>query len=278
MRGTLRAYLVPRPCAVLFAVFLFILTGCDLSTTSSDPGVFERVVVTQVVDGDTVHVRLASGETEKIRFIGVDTGEATEYTRQALQGVTVYLETDAELRDAYGRLLAYVWLSEPEPEPESETESEMRESLFNARLLLDGYAQLLTIPPNTRYAERFRGFQSEARDAGRGLWGLDEASGVVFWGDASGHVGQVVTIEGPVVGTYYSVDATGQSTFLNIGRDHPDPSRVTVFIGSFDRGVWSDPPDELYAGETIRVTGKVELYQGVVQIVITEPDAVEVVE
>jgi len=199
---------------------------------------------------------------------------STEYTRQALQGVTVYLETDAELRDAYGRLLAYVWLSEPE----SDTESEMRELLFNARLLLDGYAQLLTIPPNTRYAERFRDFQSEARDAGCGLWGLDEASGVVFWGDASDHVGQVVTIEGPVVGTYYSVDTTGQPTFLNIGRDHPDPSRVTVFIGGFDRGMWSDPPEELYAGETIRATGKVELYQGVVQIVITEPDAVEVVE
>jgi len=34
--------------------------------------------------------------------------------------------------------------------------------MFNARLLLEGYAQVLTIPPNVKYADMFAGFQREA--------------------------------------------------------------------------------------------------------------------
>jgi endonuclease YncB( thermonuclease family) len=136
-----------RPSAALFAILLtLLLTGCIPGTPSGESDLFEKVVVTQVVDGDTVHVRLASGQAEKVRLIGVDTpedtteierfgAEATAYARQALQGATVYLETDVELRDAYGRLLAYVWLEVPG----SDAESDMRELLFNARLLLDGF-------------------------------------------------------------------------------------------------------------------------------------------
>jgi micrococcal nuclease len=43
--------------------------------------------------------------------------------------------------------------------------------MLNAQLLVDGYAATLTMPPNVRYADVFRRFQAEAREAGRGLWG-----------------------------------------------------------------------------------------------------------
>jgi micrococcal nuclease len=136
-------------------------------------------IVTRVVDGDTIHVRFSNGMSDKVRFIGVDTPESTiqhepfgeeasAYTKQALAGERVFLQTDAERRDRYGRLLAYVWLAEPA----SGSTSEMRASLFNARLLLDGYATVLTIPPNVEYAEQFLRFQREARDADKGLWAL----------------------------------------------------------------------------------------------------------
>jgi micrococcal nuclease len=66
--------------------------------------------------------------------------------------------------------LAYVWLGEPD---NPITADNMRGAMFNARLLSKGYARLLTIPPNVRYADYFKAFQTEARDAKLGLWALD---------------------------------------------------------------------------------------------------------
>ncbi|MBE0418065.1 MAG: thermonuclease family protein [Coriobacteriia bacterium] len=140
---------------------------------------FSKVTVTRVVDGDTVEVTYEDGKVEKVRFIGVDCPESTNevepygqeasaYTKRELDGKTVYLETDAELRDKYGRLLAYVWLEEPSStEP---GEREIRQHLFNAQLLLAGYAQLMTIPPNVKYVETYKVFQEEARNEQAGLW------------------------------------------------------------------------------------------------------------
>lgn len=135
------------------------------------------VQVTRIVDGDTIHVRMPDGTIEKIRFIGVDTPESTNqiepfgkeastYTANALSGKTIYLETDAELRDRYGRMLAHVWLSPPA----AITNATVRTKLFNARLLLDGYANLMTIPPNVKYVDYLRNYEGEARDASLGLW------------------------------------------------------------------------------------------------------------
>lgn len=60
--------------------------------------------------------------------------------------------------DPYGRLLAYVWLSDG--------------SIFNETLVREGYAQVATFPPNVKYTDRFLEAQREARAANRGLWGL----------------------------------------------------------------------------------------------------------
>jgi micrococcal nuclease len=70
-------------------------------------------------------------------------------------GRQIRLELDVQVRDRYGRLLAYVWAGEV---------------MVNAELVRRGYAQVMTIPPNVRYQELFLKLQREARQAGRGLW------------------------------------------------------------------------------------------------------------
>lgn len=134
--------------------------------------------ITRVTDGDTVRARLDDGTEEKIRLIGVNTpeifghaqpygAEASAYTKAHLPpGTTVWLEYDAERRDRYGRLLAYVWTETPG----SRDDAEIRGKMFNARLALDGIAQQMTIPPDVRYAEYFREYVAEARSAEKGLW------------------------------------------------------------------------------------------------------------
>jgi micrococcal nuclease len=74
-----------------------------------------------------------------------------------LAGRRVELRTDAETRDRYGRLLAYVY--------------RRPDGLFvNAELVRRGFATTLTIPPNVAHAEEFLRLQRAAREAGRGFW------------------------------------------------------------------------------------------------------------
>ncbi len=123
--------------------------------------------VQRAVDGDTVV--LSSGE--RVRYIGIDTPElhhprkpvqpyareAMEANRRLVEGKSVRLEFDVQRRDRYGRLLAYVFLEDG--------------TFVNAELMRQGYAQLLTIPPDVKYTDLFVKLQREAREAKRGLWG-----------------------------------------------------------------------------------------------------------
>jgi len=126
--------------------------------------------ITRVVDGDTVHVSLA-GRDETVRYIGVDTPEtkkpgtsvecfgkaASSANERLVSGERVRLDFDAERRDRYGRLLAYVF--------------RRRDGLFvNAALVRGGFATTLSIPPNVAQAGRFRALERRARALGRGLW------------------------------------------------------------------------------------------------------------
>ncbi|NLO89220.1 MAG: nuclease [Clostridia bacterium] len=142
------------------------------------PG-FVKAYVAKVIDGDTI-VAVFEGKEEKVRLIGVDTPESTirhepygkeasSYTKSKLLGKTIYLEKDVSERDKYGRLLRYVWLEVPK----SKSENEIRSKMFNAILLLGGYAQVATYPPDVKYTDYFVKFQQEARKSGKGFWGID---------------------------------------------------------------------------------------------------------
>jgi len=154
-----------------FPVWAVVLMLCAVALAraveqKSEPPV-TAAVVERAVDGDTVV--LVGGE--RVRYIGVDTPElhhprkpvqpyareAMEFNRRLVEGKKVRLELDVEPRDKYGRTLAYVFLEDGR--------------FVNAELLKEGYAQLLTIPPNVRYADLFVGLQKQAREAKRGLWG-----------------------------------------------------------------------------------------------------------
>lgn len=144
----------------------------DLRFGEPAPALTTATVV-RIVDGDTARM-MFRGTEERVRFIGIDTPErgrpyfteASDYAAKHLAGKEVLLELDIDERDRYGRLLAYVWLSEPT----SRSEEEIRNKMFNAKAMLDGYAALATFPPNVRYVDYFTRFQTEARIAGRGLW------------------------------------------------------------------------------------------------------------
>jgi micrococcal nuclease len=126
------------------------------------------VVVKRVVDGDTLEV--TGGE--RVRLIGVDTPEsvtpdrpvgcfgkeASRFTASVVPpGTAIRLVGDVEQRDRFGRLLAYVY--------------RQSDGLFvNAELLRQGYAQLLTIPPNIAHTDELAAIARQAREGSQGLW------------------------------------------------------------------------------------------------------------
>ncbi len=169
-RGALSAPLFIA--AVLVAVSL---SRCGSGSNSSEPSGPLTARVTHVVDGDTIDVRLADGDEETVRYIGIDTPEtvkpgtpvqcggprAHEVNDRLVYGRTVTLRFDAERRDVYGRLLAYVYLPRPGRHP-----------LFvNAELARRGLARTLIIPPNDSFAPLFARLAGRAGVRGRGLWG-----------------------------------------------------------------------------------------------------------
>lgn len=90
--------------------------------------------------------------------------------------------------------------------------------------------------------------------------------GAIEWKDAGRHVGETITVYGPVVSTEYASTSNGQPTFLDIGLPYPDKGRVSVTIWGESRDAFPVPPEEMYDGETVCVTGEVYLYNEVCNI------------
>jgi micrococcal nuclease len=153
-------------------------------------------IVSRVIDGDTIEIEGG----ERVRYIGIDTHESVDprgvveclgresavRNREILEGMRVRLVADVEDRDRYGRLLRYVFLEDGR--------------MVNEVLLEEGYAELLTIPPNVRYVDRFQGALTRAREAKRGLWGAacEEASGPVSPIDTTASTQNGCTIKGNI--------------------------------------------------------------------------------
>ena len=144
------------------ALIVLVLAGCG------GGGAGSTARVERVVDGDTIVVRI-DGRSERVRYIGVDTPEsvrpgtrvqcygkaAAAANRRLVDGAEVRLVYDAEARDRFGRLLAYVYRDD---------------TFVNAELIRRGYGKPLEIPPNVAHAPELRRLASAARRAHLGLW------------------------------------------------------------------------------------------------------------
>lgn len=131
----------------------------------------QKVLVKRVVDGDTVEIE---GDL-RIRYIGVDTPEtvdprrsvecfgkeAKEKNKELVESKVVILQKDVSETDKYGRLLRYVYLPI----------SKDKMLFVNDYLIREGYAKVLTYPPDVKFSEQFVEAEKEARQNKKGLWG-----------------------------------------------------------------------------------------------------------
>lgn len=159
---------------VVILIFTYFNQKDEKPTVETD---LVTVKVVSITDGDTVKYLGENGEEVKLRLIGVNTPEkgrpyyqeATDYTKRNLLNKTVYLEFDVAPQDKYQRTLAYVWLMPP-VDVDNPTEEEIRTNMYNAKIILDGYANVMTIQPNVKYQSYFINYEREAREKNLGLW------------------------------------------------------------------------------------------------------------
>lgn len=157
--------MIPR----LLLVLALATAGCgDGASSGGKPG---DAQVVRVIDGDTIVVRI-QGREESIRLLGIDTPEsvdprtpvecfgqeASRHTAALLPpGTDVRLVRDVEARDRYSRLLAYVYRADDG-------------TFVNLELVRDGFAAVLTYPPNVTHADDFTAAAARARAKGLGRW------------------------------------------------------------------------------------------------------------
>jgi micrococcal nuclease len=182
--------LIAQIVAILFAVsvllFDFGFFEEEASSTVPETSITEYVAqvdrnqltrgtVTKVTDGDTVRVEI-DGEEQKVRLIGIDTPEvfggkecygeeASNVSKQLLEGRTVYLQKDISETDDFGRLLRYVYV---------EQEGNLLD--FNAFLVGEGYAFSAVYEPDTARSEYFNLVMQEAQEDDTGIWSTCEVS------------------------------------------------------------------------------------------------------
>ncbi len=144
-----------------------------------------KVKVARVIDGDTFVLT----DSTHVRMLGVDTPElhkktkedslfadsAAAFTRSLINGKTIKLTFEntaatkygdqSGLYGYFGRLLAYVWL----------TDTHGKDSLFvQAELLKAGLARIKYYPQRMRYYYIFRNLKRTARKNALGIWGIDK--------------------------------------------------------------------------------------------------------
>lgn len=131
----------------------------------------EQAHVTEVIDGDTVKVRLGD-QLATVRLIGINTPEtvdprkpvqcfgeeASQALKQQLENTDIFMASDPDQQnlDRYGRLLRYIY------KPDG--------VFMNEWLIRQGFAYEYTYDRPYQFQQQFKQAQAEARQASVGLW------------------------------------------------------------------------------------------------------------
>ncbi|MEN9551735.1 MAG: hypothetical protein RI935_112 [Candidatus Parcubacteria bacterium] len=172
---------IPVILTIVFGLFFELSSRGIISVplpekTPNTVGTFFDVV--RAVDGDTIIINM-EGKNESVRLLGINTPESVDPRRpvecfgkeastrmeEIAEGKKVRLEYDESqgYRDAYDRLLAYVYLED--------------EQMINRKMIMEGYAYEYTYLTPYLFQKEFRDAQKFAKSQNRGLWNESACNG-----------------------------------------------------------------------------------------------------
>ncbi|MGB7293774.1 MAG: thermonuclease family protein [Thermodesulfobacteriota bacterium] len=246
-------------------LLLLILTFLFISDLSGD----DVYRVKSVLDGDTIV--LEDMASTNVRYLGIDSpevksldgpgdplsDEARRINRNLVDGKKIRLEFDRERFDLYGRTLAYVFVDD---------------IFVNEQILRSGLAKALLIKPNDRYAERLLRAEKVAKDLRRGIWGdlssLKSPQGnsdfVIKPGSATRYIDQRVVVRGKIT----KLRKSDKVLVLKM----EDVLDIVLFPDSLSNfSFFNIIPEDYYLGKPVEVIGKIRMYRGRPNIIITHP-------
>lgn len=226
----------------------FLQVELERSTAFADEG-----TVIAVYDGDTIKVRLTSGEERKIRLIGIDAPElasekesvkfqalmAKRFVFFHLYGQKIRLSFEPEREDKFGRILAYIWTE--------------KEGLFNRFALSEGFARVYLKFPFEHRGD-FIQAEQEARGLKKGLWRKGDYP-LLRVDETAAFIGQIFAVEF----TCRAVQSKGKFVYLHSEGD------FSVLIPREDLHIFPDVRS--FLNKALSVTGFLEKYRGKPQMV-----------
>jgi endonuclease YncB( thermonuclease family)/DNA/RNA endonuclease YhcR with UshA esterase domain len=246
-------------------LLLLILTFLFISDLSGD----DVYRVKRVIDGDTIVLEDIS--STNVRYLGIDSPEvqsldgpgdplseeARRINKNLVGGKKVRLEFDKERYDPYGRTLAYVFA----------------DGIFvNEQILRSGLAKALIIKPNDRYAERLRKAEKEAKDHRRGIWedlsSLEPPEGnsnfIINPSSATRYIDQRVVVRGKIT----KFRKSDKVLVLKM----EDVLDIVIFPDNLSNfSFFNIIPEDYYLGKPVEVIGKIRMYRGRPNIIISHP-------
>jgi len=237
----------------LSVLVLFILTSFAVFGQTPDVAFATREGhVLRIVDGDTID--LTNGET--VRLLGINTPEmgfpfsmeAKLFTLKLLARQDVRLELDEQERDVYGRLLAHVYV-------EVEVEGESTWLLVNAELVRAGLAELLFIPPNSRYYGYFQDTLNEALLYRRGMFASIAGEGALSVEELESNLVECVT---EIITVQFVISETStERKNIRLSTSEGEYG-FHVFLTLDSEAALAAPPLEELLGQVVEVTGILE--------------------
>ena len=155
---------------MIFVILLISTSYFFIVSTYESDNEKEKIELVSCIDGDTAKF-LIDGKEEKVRFLGIDTPESTnyvetygkeasEYTCNLLKNANeIYLEYDvnSDKRDKYNRVLAWIFV-------DNNNLSEL--------LLSSGYAEVKYIYGDYKYIDDLCNAQDNAYRNNLGIWSI----------------------------------------------------------------------------------------------------------
>ncbi len=161
---------------LLIALFLLLFNASNCQTLPQHLpyGYTIKSKVARVIDGDSFvlsdsqHVRMLGINTPEIARLGKSAepfaDSAAHFVKLLIEGKQVKLTFDENTYDIFGRLLAYVWL----------TDVAGKDSLWiQAELLKAGLCRISHYPKGKRYYDLFYILRRTARKNHQGIWSND---------------------------------------------------------------------------------------------------------
>ncbi|MCC5914706.1 MAG: hypothetical protein JJU46_10055 [Balneolaceae bacterium] len=99
----------------------------------------------------------------------------------------------------------------------------------------------------------------------------EEPEATISATEAAEHTGKTMEVCGDVASADFIPSISGEPTFINFERPHPDQLFTAVIWGN-NRSRWRSAPEELYINRTVCVTGRIEMHEGLPQIEATHPE------